>query len=36
MTVYAIEIEKIEQVVRFVGLSGVDGINYSSVSQNVK
>jgi len=29
------EIEKIEQVVRFIGLSGVDGINYSSVSQNV-
>jgi predicted AAA+ superfamily ATPase len=29
------EIEKIEQVVRFIGLSGVDGINYSSVAQNV-
>ncbi len=29
------EIEKIEQVVRFIGLSGVDGINYSSVAKNV-
>jgi hypothetical protein len=29
------EIEKIEQVARFIGLSGVDGINYSSVAQNV-
>jgi len=29
------EIDKIEQVVRFIGLSGVDGINYSSVAQNV-
>ena len=29
------EVEKIEQVVRFIGLSGVDGINYSSVAQNV-
>lgn len=29
------EVDKIEQVVRFIGLSGVDGINYSSVAQNV-
>jgi len=29
------EVEKIEQVVRFIGLSGMDGINYSSVAQNV-
>ena len=29
------ELERIEQVVRFIGRSGVDGINYSSVSQNV-
>jgi len=29
------ELDKIEQVVRFIGLSGVDGINYSSVAQNV-
>lgn len=29
------ELAKIEALVRFVGLSGVDGINYSSVSQNV-
>ncbi len=29
------EVEKIEQVVRFIGLSGVDGINYSSVAHNV-
>ncbi len=29
------ELDKIEHVVRFIGLSGVDGINYSSVSQNV-
>ncbi len=29
------EVEKIEQVVRFIGLSGVDGINYSSIAQNV-
>lgn len=29
------ELEKIEQVVRFIGLSGVDGINYSSVAKNV-
>ena len=29
------ELGKIEQLVRFVGLSGVDGINYSSAAQNV-
>jgi len=29
------ELDKIEQVVRFIGLSGVDGINYSSVAKNV-
>jgi len=29
------ELEKIEQLVRFIGFSGVDGINYSSVAQNV-
>lgn len=29
------ELEKIEQLVRFIGLSGVDGINYSSASQNI-
>lgn len=29
------EITKIEQVVRFIGLSGVDGINYSAVAKNV-
>ncbi len=29
------ELDKIEQVVRFIGLSGVDGINYSSVARNV-
>ncbi len=29
------ELERIEQLVRFIGRSGVDGINYSSVSQNV-
>jgi len=29
------ELEKIEKVVRFIGLSSVDGINYSSISQNV-
>jgi len=29
------ELEKIEQLVRFIGRSGIDGINYSSVSQNV-
>ncbi|MDP3041579.1 MAG: AAA family ATPase [Candidatus Omnitrophota bacterium] len=28
------ELEKIEQVVRFIGRSGIDGINYSSVSRN--
>ncbi len=30
------ELDKIEQLVRFIGLSGVDGINYSSVAQNVQ
>lgn len=29
------ELDKIEQLVRFIGLSGVDGINYSSSAQNV-
>ncbi len=29
------ELDKIEQLVRFVGRSGVDGINYSSVSRNL-
>lgn len=29
------ELERIEQLVRFIGRSGVDGINYSSVSENV-
>ena len=29
------ELEKIEQLVRFVGLSGIDGINYSSAAKNV-
>jgi predicted AAA+ superfamily ATPase len=29
------ELEKIEQLVRFIGRSGIDGINYSSASQNV-
>lgn len=29
------ELNKIEQLVRFIGLSGVDGINYSSVARNV-
>ena len=29
------ELDKIEQLVRFIGRSGVDGINYSTVSQNV-
>lgn len=29
------ELEKIEQLLRFIGRSGVDGINYSSASQNV-
>jgi len=28
------ELENIEQVVRFIGRSGIDGINYSSVSRN--
>lgn len=30
------ELAKIEGLVRFIGLSGVDGINYSSVSQNLQ
>ncbi len=30
------ELDKIESLVRFTGLSGVDGINYSSISQNVQ
>lgn len=29
------ELDKIEKCVRFIGASGVDGINYSSLSQNV-
>lgn len=29
------ELEKIESIVRFIGLSGIDGINYSSAAQNV-
>ncbi len=29
------ELEKIEQLIRFIGLSGVDGINYSSAAKNV-
>ncbi len=29
------ELDKIEQVVRLIGLSGVDGIKYSSTAQNV-
>lgn len=29
------ELEKIEQLLRFIGRSGIDGINYSSASQNV-
>ncbi|MFA5143476.1 MAG: AAA family ATPase [Candidatus Omnitrophota bacterium] len=29
------ELEIIERLVRFIGLSGVDGINYSSAAQNV-
>lgn len=29
------EMEKIEQLIRFIGLSGVDGINYSSAARNV-
>ena len=29
------ELEKIEQLIRFIGLSGVDGINYSSAARNV-
>jgi predicted AAA+ superfamily ATPase len=29
------ELDKIEQLIRFIGRSGIDGINYSSASQNV-
>lgn len=29
------ELEKIEQLTRFIGLSGIDGINYSSVAKNI-
>jgi predicted AAA+ superfamily ATPase len=29
------ELDKIGKLVRFIGLSGVDGINYSSVSKNI-
>jgi len=29
------ELEKIEHLLRFIGRSGIDGINYSSASQNV-
>ncbi|HAZ10344.1 MAG TPA: hypothetical protein DCY56_04485 [Candidatus Omnitrophica bacterium] len=29
------ELDKIEQLIRFIGLSGVDGINYSSAARNV-
>ncbi|MBU4343422.1 MAG: AAA family ATPase [Candidatus Omnitrophica bacterium] len=29
------ELDKIEQLVRFIGLSGVDRINYSSVARNI-
>ncbi len=28
------ELERIEQLVRFIGLSGIDGINYSSLAKN--
>jgi predicted AAA+ superfamily ATPase len=30
------ELKKIEQLIRFIGLSGVDGINYSSAAKNVQ
>lgn len=30
------ELDKIEQLVRFIGLSKIDGINYSSVAQNLQ
>ncbi|MBU1086122.1 MAG: AAA family ATPase [Candidatus Omnitrophica bacterium] len=30
------ELDKIEQLLRFIGLSGVDGINYSSAARNVQ
>ncbi|MFH0763949.1 MAG: AAA family ATPase [Candidatus Omnitrophota bacterium] len=29
------ELERIEQLIRFIGLAGVDGINYSSAAKNV-
>ena len=29
------ELENIEKLVRFIGLSGIDGINYSSAAQNI-
>ena len=29
------ELDKINRLVRFIGLSGVDGINYSSIAQNM-
>lgn len=29
------ELDKIEQLVRFIGLSGIDGINYSSAAHNI-
>ena len=29
------EMDKIERLIRFIGLSGIDGINYSSAAQNV-
>jgi uncharacterized protein len=29
------ELDKIERLIRFIGLSGVDGINYSSAARNV-
>lgn len=35
-SLYTEELDKIEKLVRFIGLSGVDGINYSSVSQNIQ
>ncbi len=30
------ELDSIEQLVRFVGLSGIDGINYSSIARNIQ
>ncbi len=29
------ELDKIEQLIRFIGLSGIDGINYSTVAHNL-